>query len=154
MMAASSLNIWRTTANTGAKKMLSKSENITHPCRSPCSSSNRSKQTPSSGHTQVLTLLWNCRITAITCGGTPIRVSTCHRRVRSTVSYAFWRSMKRMKRHSCLPPNFLQLAHHKHPVRGRAIRSKPTLPHRQQSLGLAVIAKSPGNHLKEHLTRV
>ena len=27
-----------------------------------------------------------------------MRVSTCHRRVRSTMSYAFWRSMKHMKR--------------------------------------------------------
>ena len=29
--------------------------------------------------------------------------------------------------HSCLPPNFLQPAHHKYHVRGRAIRSKPVL---------------------------
>ena len=29
--------------------------------------------------------------------------------------------------HSCLPPNFLQPAHHKHHVRGRAVRSEPAL---------------------------
>ena len=86
-MVGSSLNLWRTTVSTAAKKMLNNSGDSTHPCRSPCSTSNQSKQTPSSGRTQ-----------ALICGGTPMRVSTCHRRVRSTVSYAFWRSMEHMKR--------------------------------------------------------
>ena len=70
----------------------------TYPCRSPCSTSNQSEQTPSSGRTRALILSWNCQMTAIICGGTPMRVSTYHRRVRSTASYAFWRSMKPMKR--------------------------------------------------------
>ena len=85
-------------SNTAAKKMLNNSGDSTHPCRSPCSTSNQSEQTPSSGCTQALILLWNCWMTAMICGGTPMRVSTCHSRVRSTVSYAFWRSMKHMKR--------------------------------------------------------
>ena len=85
-MAGSSLNLWRTTFSTAAKKMLNSSGDNTHPCRSPCSTSTQSEQTPSSGHTQALIPSWNCRMTAIICGGTPMRVSTCHRRVRSTVS--------------------------------------------------------------------
>ena len=40
---------------------------------------------------------WNYRMTNIMSGGTPMRVSTCHRRVRSTILYAFQRSMKHMK---------------------------------------------------------
>ena len=70
----------------------------TQPCRSPCSTSNQSEQTPSSGCTQALVPSWNCWTAAIISGGTPMRVSTCYRRARSTVSYAFWRSMKHMKR--------------------------------------------------------
>ena len=97
-MAGSSLNLWRTTVSTAAKKMLNNSGDSTHPYRSPCSISNQSEQTPSSGRTQVLIPSWNYWMTAIICGGTPMRVSSCHRRVRSTVSYAFWRSMKYMKR--------------------------------------------------------
>ena len=97
-MAGSSLNLWRTTVSTAAKKMLNNSGDSTHPCRTPCSTSNQSEQTPSSGRKQALMPSWNCRMTAIIRGGTPMRVSTCHRRVRSTVSYAFWRSMKHMKR--------------------------------------------------------
>ena len=97
-MAGSALNLWRTTVSTAAKKMLNNSGDSTHPCRSPCSTSNQSEQTPSSGRTQALIPSWNCWMTAIICGGTPMRVSACHRRVRSTVSYALWRSMKHMKR--------------------------------------------------------
>ena len=88
-MTVSSLNLWRTTVSTTAKKMLDKNRDSTHPSRSPCSISNQSKQTPSSGHTKALIPSWNCRMTAILCGGTPMRVSTCHRWVRSTVSQAF-----------------------------------------------------------------
>ena len=98
-MAGSSPNLWRTTVSTAAKKMLNNSGDSTHPCRSPCFTSNQSEQKPSSGRTQqALIPSWNYWMTAIICGGTPMRVSTCHRRVRSTVSYAFWRSMKHMKR--------------------------------------------------------
>ena len=81
-----------------AKKMLNNSGDETHSCRSPYSTSHQSKQAPLSGRTQALIPSWNCRMAAIICGGTPMRVSTCHRRMRSTVSYAFWRSMKHMKR--------------------------------------------------------
>ena len=59
---------------------------------------NQSEQTPSSARTQALIPSWSCRMTAIICNFTLIRVSTCHRRVRSTVSYAFWTSMKHIKR--------------------------------------------------------
>ena len=59
---------------------------------------NQFKQTSSSGRTQALIPSWNHQMSAIICGGTPMRVSTCHIRVRSTVSYTFWRSMKHMKR--------------------------------------------------------
>ena len=97
-MAGSSLNLWRTTVSTAAKKMLNNSGDSTHSCRSPCSTSNQSEQTPSSGRTQAFILSWIYWMTAIICGGTPMRVSIYHRRVRSTVSYAFWRSMKHMKR--------------------------------------------------------
>ena len=75
----------------------------THPCcSSPCSTStsNQSEKTPSSGRTQALTPSWNCRMIAIIFGGTPNRVSTCHKRVTSTASYAFWRSMKHVKSHT------------------------------------------------------
>ena len=89
---------WRTTFSTAANKMLNNSGYNTHPCRSPCSTSNQSEHTPSSGRTQALIPSWNCRMTAIICGGTPMRVSTCHKRVRSTVSDAFWRSTKHIKR--------------------------------------------------------
>ena len=51
-MAGSLLNLWRTTFSTVAKKMLNSSGDSTHPCRSPCSTSNQSDQTPSSGRTQ------------------------------------------------------------------------------------------------------
>ena len=85
-MAGSSLNLWRTTFSTAAKKMLNSSGDNTHPCRSPCSTSNQSEQTPSSGRTRALIPSWNCQMTVIICGGTPMRVSTCHRRGRSTVS--------------------------------------------------------------------
>ena len=80
-----------------AKKMLNNSGDKTHPCRSPYSASNQSKQAPLSGRTQALIRSWNCRMTAITCVSTPMRVSTYHRRVRSTVSYLFCRSMKHMR---------------------------------------------------------
>ena len=82
----------------GREKDVNNSGDSTHPRRSPCSTSNQSKQTPSPGRTQALIPSWNYWMTAIICGGTPMRVSTYHRRVRSTVSYAFWRSMKHMKR--------------------------------------------------------
>ena len=85
-MAGSSLNLWRTAFSTTAKKMLNKSGDNTHPCRNPCSTSNQSEKTPSSGRTQALIPSWNYRMTAVICGGTPMRVSTCHRRVQSTVS--------------------------------------------------------------------
>ena len=84
-MAGSSRNLWRTTFSTAAKKMLNSSGDNTHPCRSPYSTSNQSGQASSLGRTQALIPSWNCRMTAIICGGTPMRVSTCHRRVRSTV---------------------------------------------------------------------
>ena len=96
-MTVSLLNLWTTTISTTAK-MLNNSGDSTHPCRSPCSTSNQSEQMPSAGCKQALIPSWNCWMTAIICGDTLMRVSTCHRRVRSTVSYAFWRSMKHMKR--------------------------------------------------------
>ena len=97
-MVGSSLNLWRATFSTAAKKILNKSGDNTYPCRSPCSTSNQSEQTPPSGRPQALIPSWNCRMTAIICGGTLMQVSTCYRKARSTVSYAFWRSMKHMKR--------------------------------------------------------
>ena len=56
--------------------------------------------------------------------------------------------------HFCLPPSFLQSTHYKHHVRGGMIPSKPSLLLRYQPLGLTIIAKSPGNHFKQNLTRV
>ena len=97
-MAGFSLNLWRTTLSMAAKKILNNSGDNTHPCRSPYSTSNQSEQTPSSGRTQALISLWNYRMTAVVCGGTPTRVSTCHRTVLLTVSQAFCRSMKHIKR--------------------------------------------------------
>ena len=76
--------------------MLNNSGNSTHHCRSLCSTSNISEQTPSSGRTRALTSLWNCWMRAIICGGTSMRGSTFDRRERSAVSYA--RSMKHIKR--------------------------------------------------------
>ena len=97
-MAVSSLNLWRTMVSTAVKKMLNNSGDSTHSWRSPCSSSNQSEQTPSSGRTQAIIPSGNRWMTGIICGGAPTRVSTCHRRVGSTVSYAFWRFMKHMKK--------------------------------------------------------
>ena len=57
-MAGSSLNLWRTTFSTAAKKMLDNSGDNTHPCRSHCFTSNQSEQTPSSGRTQALIPSW------------------------------------------------------------------------------------------------
>ena len=82
----------------GCEEDVNNSGDSTYPCHTPCSTSNQSEQMPSSGRTQALIPSWSCWMTAIICGGTPMRVSTCHRRVPSTVSYAFWRSMKHMKR--------------------------------------------------------
>ena len=84
-----------------------------------------------------------------------MRVSTCHGRVRSTVSYAFWRSMKHMKRDT---PAFRPIScslciTNTMPVVERSGRD-PHCSSGKQSLRLAVSAKSPGNHLKEHLTLV
>ena len=90
--------LWRTMVSMAAKKMLNNSGYSTHPCRGPCSTLNQSEQTPLLGRTQALIPSWNCWMATNIYGGTPMRVSTCHRRVRSTVSYAFWRSMKHMKR--------------------------------------------------------
>ena len=92
------LNLWRTTVSTAAKTMLTNSESSTHSCCSPCSTSKQLEQKPRSGRTQTLIPSWNCSMTAIICGGTPMRVSTCHRRVRSTASYASWRSMDQIDR--------------------------------------------------------
>ena len=51
-----------------------------------------------------------CRLTAIICGGTPIQVSTCHMRARSTVTYVCWRSMKHMKKDTpAFRPSFCSL---------------------------------------------
>ena len=97
-MTVFSRNLWRTTVGAAAKEILNNSGNSTHPCRSPCSTSNQSQQTPSSGRTQALIPSWSGSMIAIICCGTPIRLSTCHRRVRSTGFYAFWRSMKHIKR--------------------------------------------------------
>ena len=109
-MAGSSLNLWRTTFSTAARKMFNNSGNNTHPCRSPCSTSNQSDQTPPLGRTQALISSRKFRVTAIINTGSPMRVSTCHKRVRSTVSYAFWRSMKHIKRDTpALRPIFCNL---------------------------------------------
>ena len=97
-MTVSSPNLWRTAVSTAAK-ILKISGDITHLCRSPCFTSNQSEQTPSSGCPQALIPSRNYWMTSITCGGTPMRVSTCHRRGRSTVPYAaFWRFINHMKR--------------------------------------------------------
>ena len=106
-MAGSSLNLWRTTFSTAVKKMSKNSGDNTHPCRSHYSISNQSEHTPSSGRTQALIPSWNYRMTSTICGGSPMRVSACHRKGRSTVSYAFWRSMKHMKRDT---PAFRQIS--------------------------------------------
>ena len=58
------------------------------------------------------------------------------------------------ERYSCLLPNFLQPANHKHHIRGPAIGSKPALLLQEQSLRLTVSAESLGNHFKENLTSV
>ena len=47
--------------------------------RSPFSTSNQSEQTMSSGRTQALIQSWDCWMTAIICGGAPMRMSTWHR---------------------------------------------------------------------------
>ena len=99
-MAISSMHFWRTTVSTAANKMLNNSGDSKHPYRSPCSTSNQSEQMPSSGRAQTLIPSWNCSMTAIICGGTPMQMSTCHRKVRSAVSYAFWRSMEHMSRNT------------------------------------------------------
>ena len=64
-MTGSSLNRWRATVHTAAKKMLNNSGGSTHPCHSPCSTWNQSKQTPSSGCTQALIPSQYCWTTAI-----------------------------------------------------------------------------------------
>ena len=77
--------------------------------------------------------------------GTPMRVSTCHRRVRSTVSCAFWRSMKHMKRDTPAFPSIscsLRTTNIMSVVEGFG------------SLRLTVSTESPGDHFKENLTRV
>ena len=50
-MAVSSLSLWRTMVSTAAKNMSNNSRDSTHPYRSPCSTSKKSEQTPSSGRT-------------------------------------------------------------------------------------------------------
>ena len=151
-MDGSSLNLWRTTFSTAAKKMLNNSEYNTRPCRSPCSTSNQSKQTPSSGRTQALFPSWNCRMTAIICGSIPMRVSTCHKRVRSTVSYAVWRSMKHIKRGT---PAFRPISFSLRTTKIMSVVERSGQnPHTPDGLRPTVSAESPGNHFKENLTRV
>ena len=128
-MAGSSLNLWRTTFSTAAKKMLNSSGDNPRPCRSPCSTSNQSKQTPSSGRTQALIPSWNCRMTAIICGAwySDAREYLPQEGAVNDVVSFLEIYETHMEGHSCLPPNFLQPANHKHHVRGRAIRSEPAL---------------------------
>ena len=93
-MPASLLNLSSTMRSIVAKNTLNSSGESTHPCRSPCATSNHSEHRPSSLRTHALIPSWNWRITSIICGGVPKRASTCQSSVRSTESYAFCRSMK------------------------------------------------------------
>ena len=126
-MTVSSLNLWRTTVNTAAKKILNNRGDRTHPCRSPCSTSNQSEKTPSSGRTQshpIVESLDDCyhlRWYPNASEHLP------HEGAVNGVARLLEIYEAHEVRHSCLPPNFLQSAHHKHHVRGRAILSKPAL---------------------------
>ena len=118
-MAGFSLNLWRTTVSTAAKKMLNNSGDSTHPCRSQCSTPNQSKQTPSSGRTQALipSSRWYSDASEYLPQEGAVNGVVCLLEVNGAHEEG----------HSCLPPNLLQPAHHKHHVRGRAIRSEPAL---------------------------
>ena len=83
-----------------------------------------------------------------------MRVSTCHRRVRSTVSYAFWRSMKHMERDA---PVFRPISCSLRTINIMSVVERSgRKPHCSSgnSLSLTVSAESPGDHFKENLTRV
>ena len=70
-----------------------------HFCRCLYFTSNQFEQTRFSGRTRIAHLFVEYLNDGFyLCGGTSMRVSTCHGRGRSTVSYALWRSMNHIKR--------------------------------------------------------
>ena len=89
------------TTCTAVKVMLNKSGEKTHPCaansisiflnHSPLSECLPGKHT-------LITSCNDCLLAPGICGGTPKQASTCHRRVRSTESYGFWRLTKHRNR--------------------------------------------------------
>ena len=85
-MVSSSLKRCSTTSITAAKKMLNSNGDSTHPCRSPCVTSNHSESSPSSMRTLARIPSWNWRMTSIITDGTPARASTFHNSSRSTES--------------------------------------------------------------------
>ena len=85
-MVSSSLKRCSTTSITAAKKMLNSNGDSTHPCRSPCVTSNHSESSPSSIRTLARIPLWNWPMISIITGGTPARASTFHNSSRSTES--------------------------------------------------------------------
>ena len=142
-MTAFSLHHWTNTISAAAKKMLNNSGNSTHRCRSLCSTSNSFEQTPSSGCTRAfISLEWldESYHRYFDASEYLRREGAVNGVVRLLEVYE-----ANQERHSCcLLPNFLHLAHYKHYVRGRAIRSKPALlPRYPPFTGLTVSANSP-----------
>ena len=95
-MVSSSLKRRSTTSITAAKKMLNSNGDSTHPCRSPCVTSNHSESSPLSIRTLDRIQSWNWRMTSIITDGTPVRASAFHNSSRSTELLAVWRSAKHM----------------------------------------------------------
>ena len=86
IMVSSSLKRCSTTSIIAAKKMLNSNGDSTHPCRSPCVTSNHSKSSPSSMSTLARIPSWSWWITSIITDGTPARANTFHNSSRSTES--------------------------------------------------------------------
>ena len=72
-MTSSWLNRVTMTSRGAAKKTLTSSGDIEHPCRSPCVTGNQSDSPPSSMRTRDRIPTWNLRMTAIISGGIPAR---------------------------------------------------------------------------------
>ena len=96
LVIAGTTSLAKTTCITVARNTLHINGDSTHPCRSPCVTSNDSQCSPSSVRPQARLMLWNWRITFGMLADTPKRVSTCHSSSRSTESYAYCRSMEHM----------------------------------------------------------
>ena len=94
-------------------------------------------------------------MTVIIFCGTPKRVSTVERRVRSTESYALVRSIKAyIQRNSFLPHQFLQPTNHKHHIGGRTVRSETALFLRQDPHALTVLAEVASDDFQKYLAGV